>query len=225
MTKKWKIIIPIILIIFVVLGIFLINKSTKNDYTDNSVSQPNAELNSSQNKSKPIEEYSEEFVDNYIEGTKEIIKNDKLDNILIVGSDNKITDSYGASKIVEAPNNQYFLQYDNVEEKNNALEKLKKNNEINYVEKNITYKIESYNSWGIIKMGLDNATQSVSTLIGNNLPNVTVAIIDTGCNMTTFNNNYQGKITESYNALTNSTDISDMSDSHGHRYTHCRNNC
>lgn len=47
-----------------------------------------------------------------------------------------------------------------------------------------------FNSWGVEKTGLNYATQ-----IANNklLEKITVAIIDTGCDMNLFNKNYSGK--------------------------------
>ena len=107
--------------------------------------------------------------------------------------------------MVEAPNNQYILQYDSKDEKNKALEELKKDENI-IAEENIVYTFEEYNSWGVEKTGLDYATQ-----IANNkqLEKVTVAIVDSGCDMDLFNKSYSGKILETYNEMNSSSSIYD----------------
>ena len=104
-----------------------------------------------------INECTEEFMNNYFEKIAELNKNGNKDNILLVGSKEKIEETFGATEIVECPNNQYILQYNSGEEKNRAYEELKKLDNI-IVEKNKTRTITGYNSWGIEKTGLDYAT-------------------------------------------------------------------
>ena len=158
---------------------------------------------------------SDEFVNKYFKEISENNSNEDKDNMLIVISKSKIKNSYGAKNIIEAPNNQYILQYDSDEEKKSALEQLKKDKKIESVEENGVYTTQStnYNSWGIEKMALDSASAS-SNSYSENLKPVTVAIIDTGCDMSLFNKYYNGKISETYNVLENSKTL--MSDENGH---------
>ena len=60
-----------------------------------------------------ISELSEEFMDNYFAEVAELNKEDNKDNILIITSTDGIENNYGATRVVEAPNHQYFLQYEN----------------------------------------------------------------------------------------------------------------
>lgn len=159
---------------------------------------------------------SDEFVNKYFKEISENNSNEDKDNMLIVISKSKIKNSYGAKNIIEAPNNQYILQYDSDEEKKSALEQLKKDNQIESVEENGVYTTETtnYNSWGIEKMALDSAITSTNTYSENMKP-VTVAIIDTGCDMSLFNKYYGGKISEFYNVLETSTTVMMDEDGHG----------
>ena len=135
---------------------------------------------------------SEEFMDNYFEDIKNLNKSNN-NNILIVIASSKIQETYGATKIIDAPNNKYILQYKTKKEKVNALKQLKKERGVVSVEENIKFEyadsdLESsgsvYNSWGVEAMGIDRAINSVNE---SNLGNVTVAIIDSGCDMELFN--------------------------------------
>lgn len=158
---------------------------------------------------------SDEFVDKYFKEISENNSNEDKDNMLIVISKSKIKNSYGAKNIIEAPNNQYILQYDSDEEKKSALEQLKKDKKIESVEENGVYTTQSanYNSWGIEKMALDSASASANNYSENIKP-VTVAIIDSGCNIELFNKYYNGKISEMYNVLEDSITV--MNDENGH---------
>ncbi|MBQ9834362.1 MAG: leucine-rich repeat protein [Bacilli bacterium] len=155
---------------------------------------------------------SEEFVDNYLEEYKEIKKEDK-DNILIITSKENIEETYGATKVIEAPNHQYILQYANEENKNKALSEFSFDESIISAEENGFYTIEetTYNSWGVSSMALDYAMTSLN---GENLNEVTVAIIDTGLDLELANKYYSGKIAETYNVLEKST--TKMTDENGH---------
>lgn len=157
-----------------------------------------------------ISECSTSFMANYFEESKEIKESDNKENILIVTSETKVTDD-NASKVVAAPNNQYILQYDSEEEKDEALESFKENKKIISVEENIvhTFCATDYNSWGIEKTGLDQAIEVANS---RGLNEVTVAIIDSGCDMELFNQNYPGKIVETYNVYDNK----EMYDNEGH---------
>ena len=177
--------------------------------TTNSVS----EAKEQDEKTNSIKQNSEELKDNYFKEIKKVDSNQEKENMLIVSSSSKIENTFGAQNIIEAPNNQYILQYKSEEEKDEALNKLKEDKSISSVEKNIKFKIEetTYNSWGIEKMALDYAMNSSKEEL---LSNVTVAVIDTGCDIELFNKYYEGKIIETYDVLENSTEI--MTDECGH---------
>ncbi|MBQ6323563.1 MAG: leucine-rich repeat protein, partial [Bacilli bacterium] len=196
--KKLKVLLSVFLLFTLVItgGYFLRNKIFK----------------PKKDKIINIYELSEEFMDNYFEESSNIKSEDKS-NMLIVTSLNGIKEDYGATNIIESPNNQYILQYASDEEKNKALNKLKNNGDILAVEENILYTVNEteYNSWGINKMVLDNAIEIANE---KNLPEVVVAVLDTGCDMDLANKYYPGKIKETYNVLTTSTN--DMSDVFGH---------
>ena len=227
MKKNRIIFFSLIFVFLVSIGcIYLINLKSKAENNQNlhlvnigenkkSEDYINLEKNKTQQDLINISECSEEFMQNYFEGTKEINEKDNKDNILIVTSKEKIKNTFGASDIVSAPNNQYILQYNSEDEKNNALDQLKKNEDILYVEENNTYTFfeSEYNSWGIEKMGLNSAIQAAQQENINDLLNdVTVAVIDSGCDMELFNENYSGKISETYNLY----DGSNMYDGLGH---------
>ena len=159
-----------------------------------------------------IDELSEEFMEEYFNNVKKLEKESDKENTLIVTSYKKIKDSYGAKEIIEAPNYQYYLLYESEKEKEEALEKFQKDQRIESVDENILrYVSVDYDSWGIQKMVLDEAT---ATANANNLDEVVVAVLDTGCDVELANRYYPGKIKETYNVLTHSEN--DMSDEHGH---------
>ena len=158
---------------------------------------------------------SEEFIENYFEEISKVNSNEEKANMLIVISNNQIQDSYGAVNIIEAPNNQYILQYNTIEEKNIALQKFKDDKRIKSVTENKAYAFQSdnYNSWGVEAMALNQAMTQINTNI-ENVQEVTVAIIDSGCDISLFNKYYNGKIDEVYDVLENST--TNISDEYGH---------
>ena len=148
-----------------------------------------------------ISECSEMFMNNYFEELEQIDEDEEKENIIIVNSTSKMEETYGASKIIEAPNNQYILQYNSKEEKNNAMKELKEDKNIQNVEENTQYTFtgnETYNSWGIEKIGLDEAITEANS---RHLSDVTVAILDSGCNIPIDNKIFPGKIIETYNAV------------------------
>ncbi len=162
-----------------------------------------------------ISHLSSDFVEKYFAEISEIKTDEEKENMLIVISDNMIEEDYGAIKIIEAPNNQYLLRYNSKEEKEFAFEKLKNDSRIKSVEENIVYTIQNdnYNSWGIEDMALNQAITKANINI-ENMEKVTVAVIDSGCDMELFNKYYNGKIEEFYDVLENSTEI--MTDEYGH---------
>lgn len=201
MNKKIKKYLSVILVITILLsGVILVTKNT--------ILKKEDRFN--------ISYLPDEFVEEYFEEVSKADSDEEKENMLIVISDSKIKDSYGAKNIIEAPNHQYILQYNSEEEKNAALEELKNDKRIESVEENGVYTTEEgdYNSWGIEKMALDHAITSANNNSAN-MQQVTVAIIDTGCDMTLFNKYYGGKISEVYNVLEQSTTVMVDEDGHG----------
>lgn len=196
MIKSKRIVLFLIISIMALTSIFLLNRKKLSDNNDL--------IN--------LTDLSEEFIENYFEKSKIIDKQDNKENILILTSKEKIKNNYGATEIIEAPNNQYILQYNNENDKNKALTNFNKNDDIVSVEENMIQEVVStdYNSWGIEEMGLDYTSGIANK---KELNNITVAIIDTGCNMSLFNANYPGKIIETYNELNPG---SAMVDEYGH---------
>ena len=163
-----------------------------------------------------INELSQEFMDNYFEEVSNVPEENK-ENMLIITSKEVLKDTYGASKIIEAPNYQYFLQYDSEEEKNNALEKFNSDNSDIDVSENSIYElyedtvlVSSYNSWGVEAMGIDTLLQKLEN---KELNDVVVAIIDSGLDVDLFNKYYPGRLAGVYNELENNDN---MYDNHGH---------
>ena len=174
-----------------------------------------------------ISECSEEFMEKYFEESANFNEDvyENIDNLtkdselrtLIVTAKSKLSDNYGAVNVVEAPNNQYFLKYNTAEETENAYEKFGNSKEVISVDYdgivNINMEDDSslcsddigeYNSWGIESMGLDKVIPYCPT---NN--EIVVGIIDTGCDVELFNNNYNGKLKGTYNVLNNTEDVTD----------------
>ena len=201
----------------------------KYEGTKNDLDEPN---NKELEKLINISDCTEEFMEKYYEDVKELQDIGNKENIVIVISEKDIENTYGATKIVKAPNNQYLLQYKNEKAKEKAIESLKNDENIISAEENHAYKAleddnkniktlmqteeknNNYNSWGIHKTGLDEAKEKINTEGTQN--NITVAIIDSGCDVNLVNSNYNGKIEKSYDVITNSELLSDMTDNGSH---------
>lgn len=218
MKKKYKRILFVVVILFIISlsSIFVLSKNQSR------------KILTKEEKIKElinISDLSDEFMENYFDDYAEMTKEDNLENVLIVISENGIKNNYGATNIVKAPNNQYFLQYKTKKDRKEALKKLKSDNRYVSVEENeiITFTEETsisdndsfsqYNSWGIEAMGLDYAIEESNKL---DLPEVTVAIIDTGLDVDLFNKNYPNKLAGTYNSTNASSNISDVDDTFGH---------
>ncbi|MBR3210545.1 MAG: leucine-rich repeat protein [Bacilli bacterium] len=169
---------------------FLKNKLSKKDLLDELIN---------------INQLDEEFMNRYYAEMEELLESDHSENILILVAKKKPKDVYGAKKVVEAPNHTFFLEYENEKDTYDAKKKFEKDESIYSVEENREYTISgdsstissnNYNSWGIERMGLDHAIDYIGQ---NGGENVTVAIIDTGCDMDLFNSYYSGKINSVYN--------------------------
>lgn len=154
----------------------------------------------------------------YDEETQNEIKS----NMLIVTSKENIIDSYGAKQIIKSPNNQYMLIYDSKEKMEFAKYNLDNDEKILDIDNNNVYTISDveshntidvtqklkvnkfqleenksavqskYNSWGIESIGLDTASDIANKKQLSE--EVVVAIIDTGCDLDLFEENYDNKI-------------------------------
>ena len=164
-----------------------------------------------------INKLSDKFMNNYFTEVKKMTSNE-LDNALIVISKKKIKDVYGARKAIPAPNNQTILIYDDSNNRDKALAKLKEDKNVLSVDKNEKYELfndsnstspSSYNSWGVEKMGLDKLIEEVEK---TNPEQVNVAVLDSGCDLELFNKYFSGKSNESYNAFNDEA----MNDTNGH---------
>ena len=148
-----------------------------------------------------IEEVSDEFMEDYEDGIKEIEESDTKDKVLIIISEKYPEETYGATKVVEAPNHQYILQYSSVEEKDEAKKKLDRDSSL-IVEENELIPVseanvidKKYLSWGISKMGIDDAMPTIKKYGKNN---VVVAIIDIGFDLKLFDKYFPGRRKEFY---------------------------
>lgn len=201
---KKKIVISLLILVFVgVISIIFINVNFK----DKSV-------NKKENLAINISTLSEEYMTNYLEEVKNIKEEDK-ENILIVTSEDKLKETFGAKKVIPAPNNQYYLQYETVEDKNKALKEFE---DLSIsVSENIVHElsedtalVSTYNSWGVEAMGIDELLEKAADY---DLNEVTVAIIDTGLDVELFNQNYHNRIAGYYNVV---GDADQMNDTNGH---------
>ena len=72
-----------------------------------------------------ISELDQDFVDDYFKAYYAMSARNNLENVLIVISEDGIHNTYGATQVVNAPNHQYFLQYENENDRKKAYKKLK----------------------------------------------------------------------------------------------------
>ena len=112
-----KLVITICVFVICLLCILLIPKDKNKQYKNLSKQEKIKSLIN-------INDLSDEFMNNYYNDYAIMASQDNLENVLIVISEKGIKNSYGATNIVNAPNHQYFLQYETEKEKNNAYEKL-----------------------------------------------------------------------------------------------------
>lgn len=198
MRKKLALIVAVVLVTVLGLVAGLLLKRDASDGEDDLIN---------------ISELSEDFMDNYFAEYRDLGSDEAKENVLIVTSLGGVADSYGAAKVVVAPNHQYILQYESEDRKNEAKEKFKSDENIAAVDDNdvITLDVVTYNSWGVEKMALDGAIEVANA---KDLPKVKVAVIDSGCDVELVNKYYPGKIVETYDVLGKSD--TSMQDSYGH---------
>lgn len=188
--------------IFFFLAVGIIKISGLNHSTD---STPNPLIN--------ISKLSEEYMAKYRDDYSKMVKLGQPENILIISSSAEPANTYGATMVVNAANNQYFLQYRSKEEKDNALKWLKDDPNLK-VSENVPHEYSeesenssSYNSWGIEKMGLDHMKDVVANYPAKN--NITVAVVDSGLDVARFKANFPDKELEVYNSVNPSAEMSD----------------
>lgn len=217
-------IIALFICVFYVKGILYEtdrNLMNEEDYLLNEKNKKQEEINKLIN----FDSLSQEFLDNYFEEVSNLNYKDN-ENLLIVISKSKVENTYGASKVIEAPNNQYYLVYDSKEKKDSALEKLYKNQNILSVEENVYLKetdfseseellneFENYNSWGVEKLGYDDAINTINLIYNSDssrINNVIVAILDSGLDVEEFNKYYEGKLFGTRNVTTDGTNVADI---------------
>lgn len=157
-----------------------------------------------------IDQFSDDQMNVFLDEVTNIDEEGKS-NLLIVTTQTKIDETYGAVNVIEAPNNQYFIEYATEEEKENAflqfneLGVIVEDNEIMTID---TLSYDSYyNSWGIEAMGLDVASSIANE---KELEEVVVAIIDSGLNVSYFEKFYDDKIKDVYSVITSDYGISDV---------------
>ena len=162
-----------------------------------------------------ITELPQEFMEEYYAGTKQLKENANEDNILIISTLKDLSNTYGATDVVAAPNHQYFLQYPTAAEKEQALARFKEDKSIVSVDENYVRHLDAvnYNSWGIPAMYLDSALEVANS---TNLSDVVVAIVDSGVDVSLAERYYPGKITGTYNVFSESELTTEMTDENGH---------
>ena len=170
-------------------------------------------VSSSSNPLINISSLPDSFMKEYLSSYAEMASGNNKENILIVTSADPLSSTYGAKNVVAAANNQYFLEFASEQEKDAAFSQMSHTPSLKVAKNNLRVyygddETESaYNSWGIEKMGLNHASELVENSSDKN--DVVVAIIDTGLDVSLFNENYQGKLIGTYNILTNSEKTND----------------
>ena len=173
----------------------------------------NQDSSSSPNPYINISNLPESFMNEYLSDYAEVASSDNKQNMLIVTSLEPLEKTFGAKNVINAANNQYFLEFASAEEKELAYNQLNSLPNLTVAKNTLrTYYDEpqgegGYNSWGIEKMGLDHAKELVESYPGKS--DVLVAILDTGLDVNLFNQNYQGKLAGTFNVQANNTNVED----------------
>ena len=180
-----------------------------------------------------IDSLSNDFMNNYFNEVKSLTVQEH-EKLLIVVSKKKIHNTYGAYKVIDTPNNTYYLVYDSVEKKDLALKKLLKDKDILDVEENMFFydaNIESgldnyyenntsdcgatFNSWGINKLGYDDAMieiERISREYPDKINDVVVAVVDTGFQIDKLKGCYGSRIKDYFSSGDSDPEI----DENGH---------
>lgn len=77
----------------------------------------------------------EDEYEKFLEDYQKMVDMNNLGNVLIVIPYEELDDTYGAIYVVKSPNYKYYLQYENEEAKNNALQKYKRLEELGLIMK------------------------------------------------------------------------------------------
>lgn len=157
-----------------------------------------------------VERFEGERMVQFFDEYEDLSQSGESENMLIVVS-NKRPEEYGAVDIVEGPNRTYFLMYDSMRARDEAYEQFKLDETVT-VDKNIEMQLVSYNSWGVERMGLDNAIET----LGDGGEAVKVAVIDTGLDVELFRTNYPDRGLQAFDVESGSDAIEDMVDHNGH---------
>lgn len=141
-----------------------------------------------------IDTLSEDYMTSYFSDV--LSMSDSHQPGLIVTSESYPADTYGATKVISAPNHQYFLYFESDQAKEVAARALADTSVA--VEEDIALEITdtTYNSWGITDMGLDSAAEYFTD---QTAPEITVAIVDTGLDVSLFEANFTDRLAGSYN--------------------------
>ena len=148
------------------------------------------------NSLSDISTLSESFMTSYFSEVSVANNIYDTDQTIIVTSLTALENDFGADEVISAPNHQYFLYYNSKEARDQALARLDNEDSVLFAESDTVSEFSAYNSWGIEDMGLDQAVAAIDL---ENANDVTVAIIDTGCDLDTFNESFNGRIEETYN--------------------------
>ena len=153
---------------------------------------------------------SDEEMEEYFDSYAEMTADGEQENILIVVSDVH-PESYGAKEVVKGPNHTYYLMYDTAEKRDVAYEHFAEDDTVS-AEKNIKMELLNYMSWGIERMGINDGMVAR----GDGGEDVKVAIIDTGLDVSLFQQYYPSRGLSVYNVDTDSDEFAGMEDTVGH---------
>lgn len=195
-SKRMYILIAFVFIVLTTSVVLVTNKILKNNKENDLIN---------------ISELSEKFMNNYFEEYNELTKEEKEGMLIVISKEKIDAEDYGAKKVIETPNNKYYLLFEDDSLKEKALTKLNNDESISSVGENRISEFfvdenKTYNSWGIKEIGLDRGINMVSSIEADE---VIVAILDTGLDVDLFNKYYYGKLKGTYNALTSDNSMYD----------------
>ena len=88
-----------------------------------------------------ISELPEDFMDNYFEEYNELEKEEKENMLIVISSEKINAEEYGAKEVIESPNNKYYILFEDDLSKEQAANKLKKEESVKSVEENNDRKV------------------------------------------------------------------------------------
>lgn len=157
-----------------------------------------------------IDNLSKDFMTDYFEEVSKLDESSLKYSLIVTSLDSNF-EKYGASNVIEGPNHQFLLSYNSKDEMNKAKERLTSNQSIIRATENIDIEMyaDTHYSWGIDK---SNMGAAINYIENGNYDDVTVAVIDSGCNLDEFNTYYEGRIKE----VVNLYDTKTIYDESGH---------